>query len=110
MTYRFPVVEGDRVALAPHLDLFMAGVRFGTVTGVEHTGPYGAAVYTVWCNQRTVIRAMADDLLGAVNPLPGRSEGGPGLCDRHDGMHARLADDGENTCRGWHALTGHESW
>jgi len=74
MVYRFPIVEGDRVALAPHLDLWMAGIRFGKVLAVAPDGPYGARVYTVWCNERTVIKVLADSLLGAVNSVPGQGE------------------------------------
>lgn len=77
MGYRFPIIEGDRVALAPHLDLWMTGVRFGKVISVKpEPRLFGANIYTVWCNQRTVIRVTAEDLLGAVNTIPGQGDPG----------------------------------
>lgn len=73
MTYRFPMVAGDRVALAPHLDLFMAGVRYGTVTEVTpEPRLFGARRYLVTSDNGIGHWLGADDLLGAVNPVPGK--------------------------------------
>ena len=73
MTYRFPIFDGDRVALAPHLDLWMAGVRFGTVIAVQ-ANEEGTRMYCVdygdGVSDRTVW-LTAEDLLGAVNSRPG---------------------------------------
>lgn len=35
MPYRMPAKVGERVALAPHLDLWLAGVRYGVVAEVR---------------------------------------------------------------------------
>lgn len=64
MNYRDNIATGDRVALAPHLDLWMAGVRYGEVIETQtldstiYRVQYGLADQTVWLNR--------DDLLGAV--------------------------------------------
>lgn len=65
--YHFPIRVGDRVALAPHLDLWMAGVRFGTV--VEEYRGETTTRYLVDHGEGVADRAAwidADDLLGAV--------------------------------------------
>jgi hypothetical protein len=72
--YRYPVVTGDRVALAPHLDLWMAGIRFGKVAETM-VNEEGKRLVLVVCNERTSFWADPnEDLLGAVNPVPGQSE------------------------------------
>lgn len=74
MTYRFPIVVGDRVAVAPHTDEFMAGLRFGVVMKVK-TDPrlFGAARYTIVFSGGTMCDFYADDLLGATNAVPGKT-------------------------------------
>jgi hypothetical protein len=64
--YRFPIKDGDRVALAPHLDLWMAGIRFGWVNH-QLVDEGGTRRYRVFCNHNTSFWATADDLLGAVS-------------------------------------------
>lgn len=74
MTYRFPIFDGDRVALAPHLDLWMQGIRFGIVVQ-QSVNEEGTRMYCVdygdGVSDRTVW-LTAEDLLGAVNPVPGK--------------------------------------
>lgn len=65
MSYRFPIYVGDRVALAPHLDLWMAGLRYGEVTDIMVNGE-GVRWYHVKCNLSTSFWAHGDDLLGAT--------------------------------------------
>lgn len=63
------IAVGDRVALAPHLDLWMAGVRFGEVvdTFVFNDAPgriqHG---YRVKCDDGRVHAFTSEGLLGAV--------------------------------------------
>lgn len=70
MTYRLPIVAGDRVALAPHTDLWMRGVRFGIVTSIQE-GLVGGRFYFVDLPGGRNVTFEADDLLGAVNTRPG---------------------------------------
>lgn len=71
--YRWPIVVGDRVALAPHLDLWMAGVRYGIVTSIQE-GLVGGRFYFVdlpsGVSGGRNVTFSADDLLGAVNTRP----------------------------------------
>jgi hypothetical protein len=72
--YRFPIVVGDRVALAPHLDLWMAGVRFGIVTSIQD-GLVGGRFYFIDYGEGVRKRNVTvdeSDLLGAVNAVPGQ--------------------------------------
>lgn len=91
--YRTPIVVGDRVALAPHLDLWMAGVRYGTVSEVnQHVGyteylvDYGEGVAQrqVWLR--------SDDLLGAVAGTP---VGGARSSTNPDSIGAGWPEEGE---------------
>lgn len=65
MGYRAPIRMGDRVALAPHLDLWMAGVRFGRVIDSRGVAGGGRA-WLVWCSPTVRFWAEDGDLLGAV--------------------------------------------
>lgn len=56
---------GSRVALAPHLDLWMAGVRYGTVTSMN-TGT-ATPFYFVKVESGQTITLEPDDLLGALH-------------------------------------------
>lgn len=67
--YRWPIVVGDRVALAPHLDLWMAGVRYGIVTSIQE-GLVGGRFYFVDLPGGRNATMDPDDLLGAVNTWP----------------------------------------
>jgi hypothetical protein len=74
MTYRTPIVTGDRVALAPHLDLWMMGHRFGVVTSIQE-GLVGGRFYFVDVGggvKGRNVTLQPDDLLGAVNAVPGK--------------------------------------
>lgn len=61
------ILDGDRVALAPHLDLWMSGYRFGTVTAHSTfgAGPIHHRYY-VLTDDGFVHPLDSDDLLGAV--------------------------------------------
>lgn len=59
-----PVTEGARVALAPHLDLWMAGLRYGTVTSM-HVGT-ARPFYFVQLDNGKNVTLEPDDLLGAL--------------------------------------------
>lgn len=64
MTYHTPIKVGDRVALAPHLDLWMQGVRFGQV--IESVpNEEGGTMYLIEHGIGTDW-IMGEDLLGAV--------------------------------------------
>lgn len=66
MTFRFPIRVGQRVALAPHLDLWMAGVRYGTCVSID-TALNGQTVYTVQYGRRDqTVGLLAEDLLGGM--------------------------------------------
>lgn len=72
MVYRFPVVEGDRVAIAPHTDEWVSGLRFGRVLAVS-VNEENQRRYSVQFDARTVRWFGPDDILGAVNAAPGVS-------------------------------------
>lgn len=75
MTYRFPIINGDRVALAPHLDLWMSGVRYGNVIQTM-VNEENLRMYCVLLpNGRTSVWLSGEDLLGAVNRVPGDPTG-----------------------------------
>lgn len=62
------ILVGDRVALAPHLDLWMAGIRFGTVESISmvmHGGRFRHLFY-VECDDSRVRCFSGEDLLGSV--------------------------------------------
>lgn len=66
--YSSTILVGDRVALAPHLDLWMAGVRFGTVESIS-TGVSGGRIrhlFYVKCDDSRVHCFTGEDLLGSV--------------------------------------------
>lgn len=65
--YRFPIKNGDRVALAPHLDLWMAGCRYGTVTrrGID-SRPNPEKFYRITLDTGREVTLLESDLLGAV--------------------------------------------
>ena len=64
MTYHTPIKVGDRVALAPHTDLWMAGHRYGTVERIANvTRPF---LYHVRVSPNAVYWLPMDDLLGAT--------------------------------------------
>lgn len=65
MTYRTPIRRGDRVALAPHLDLWVAGLRFGTVDETMRNEE-GVLSYLVALHETLSVWLTLDDLLGAV--------------------------------------------
>lgn len=65
MTYRFPIRVGDRVAIAPHHDLWMAGCRFGTVRP-GNTGTTDPRVHVIRLDTGRDLIMHEDDLLGAV--------------------------------------------
>lgn len=81
MTYRFPVVTGDRVAVAPHTDLYMSGRRFGDVLDTR-VDPrlFNARRYlvrfTTLSGQTSKVWLSADALLGAINRVPGKAVSG----------------------------------
>lgn len=69
--YRFPIRIGDRVALAPHTDLWIAGCRYGRVT---HSGTYDGLdtsregrVYWVTLDTGRSVTLLESSLLGAVS-------------------------------------------
>lgn len=64
--YRFPIKTGDRVAIAPHLDLWMRGVRYGNVVATRRTR--GEWVIDVLCDdgKRRDFGEKSGSLLGAV--------------------------------------------
>lgn len=67
MTYRFPIRKGDRVALAPHTDLWMAGCRFGTVTSVvDAMSTMSERYYYVELDTGLNTGITESDLLGAL--------------------------------------------
>jgi hypothetical protein len=68
MTYRWPIFVGDRVALAPHLDLWMAGCRYGTVTSIGGEGMVSGRFYFVDLDTGLNVTLDPDSLLGAVGP------------------------------------------
>lgn len=71
MTYHFPIKDGDRVALAPHLDLWMAGARYGDAreSMLNEEGQRRWLVAVQYPNgNRVLVWLDADDLLGAVRP------------------------------------------
>lgn len=63
--YRWPVFVGDRVAIAPHTDLWMRGVRFGHVCDRVLDPETGDILFAV-ATGSTVVNLHKDDLLGAV--------------------------------------------
>lgn len=66
--YSSIILVGDRVALAPHLDLWMAGVRFGNVERIStasHGGRFRHLFY-VKCDDSRVHCFSGEDLLGSV--------------------------------------------
>lgn len=65
MPYRFPIKVGDRVALAPHTDLWMAGCRYGTVTSINE-GLTGGRFYFTDLDTGRNVTLEESDLLGAV--------------------------------------------
>jgi hypothetical protein len=65
MTYHTPIKQGDRVALAPHLDLWMAGIRFGNVEQIL-VNEENERMYRVVCNHNTSFWTDITGLLGAV--------------------------------------------
>jgi hypothetical protein len=69
MTYRFPIHVGDRVALAPHTDLWMAGCRFGTALG-EFNHPERGVFFNIRLDTGALVSVWKDDLLGAVGDTP----------------------------------------
>lgn len=73
MTYRFPIIDGDRVALAPHLDLWMQGIRFGIVVE-QSVNEENERRYLVQYTPGDAVWLTGEDLLGAVNAVPGRAE------------------------------------
>lgn len=75
MTYRFPIINGDRVALAPHLDLWMSGVRYGQVVEQMVNEENERMYCVVLPNGRTSVWLTGEDLLGAVNRIPGDPTG-----------------------------------
>lgn len=76
MTYRTPILVGDRVALAPHLDLWMAGRRFGDVLAVAIDN-IGRRYFVEFDGGPLRTWLRGEDLLGAVNPVPGQSGASP---------------------------------
>ena len=64
MAYHFPIKVGDRVALAPHLDLWMQGQRYGTVEDIEVID--GTTFYTLRLSPVVCVLVKGEDLLGAV--------------------------------------------
>lgn len=68
MTYRWPIKTGDRVAIAPHHDLWMAGCRFGTVTSAQESLASEPFYFIDLDTGRNVTLAKSD-LLGAVGPI-----------------------------------------
>jgi hypothetical protein len=66
VTYRLPIRKGDRVAIAPHHDLWMAGCRFGRVTD-KQTTLAGQVVYTVRLDTGREVALDKTDLLGSVS-------------------------------------------
>lgn len=71
MTYRFPIRVGDRVAIAPHHDLWMAGCRFGTVTSVGGADSMAGRFYFIDLDTGRNVTLNEADLLGAVGDTPG---------------------------------------
>lgn len=72
MKYDSDIRIGDRVALASNLDLWMAGIRYGTVesrTTFERAGSVRIA-YRVRCDDGLLHTFDSKDLLGVVRPLP----------------------------------------
>jgi hypothetical protein len=65
-------VAGDRVALAPHTDEWMRGARFGHVTSVGGEGMVSGRFYFLDLDRGGNVTLLADDLLGAVNTIPGQ--------------------------------------
>lgn len=71
MTYRTPIIVGDRVALAPHTDLWMQGHRIGLVTDRKYLTDQRRYAYCVNLPDTfTYIWLGLDDLLGAVGEPP----------------------------------------
>lgn len=66
MPYRFPINAGDRVALAPHLDLWMAGIRYGDVGKITRSHKTGERIYRVDYGAGRFTWLSGDDLLGAI--------------------------------------------
>lgn len=62
MSYRTPMVVGDRVAIAPHHDLWMAGCRYGTVTSINEEHGF----YFVDLDTGRNVTLNEADLLGSV--------------------------------------------
>lgn len=60
-----PVTEGARVALAPHLDLWMAGVRYGTVLE-ENENEAGERLWMIRTDADRTVFLREEDLLGAL--------------------------------------------
>lgn len=66
--YSSIILVGDRVALAPHLDLWMVGIRFGTVERIS-TASHGGRIrhlFYVKCDDSRVHCFSGEDLLGSV--------------------------------------------
>jgi hypothetical protein len=67
--YDSVVAIGDRVALAPHLDLWMAGVRFGNVVDTFTWNPRPGKIrhgFKVKCDDGRIHAFTSDSILGAV--------------------------------------------
>lgn len=95
------IAVGDRVALAPHLDLWMAGIRFGTVEStrvVAYRGKF-ELLFFVRTDDDRVHAFRSSDLLGAVRALESsefnhwgtrKSDVGEGYCpecERENSLH-----------------------
>jgi hypothetical protein len=66
MPYHFPIKVGDRVALAPHHDLWMAGCRYGNVTRTGVAEATGRRWHLVTLDTGREVALEESDLLGAV--------------------------------------------
>lgn len=72
--YRTPIVTGDRVALAPHTDLWMQGARFGRCEDIviNEEGYLRYLVDVSLPGEQTGVMVWLDhdDLMGAVAGTP----------------------------------------
>lgn len=59
------ITVGKRVALAPHLDLWMAGTRYGECVDIMDFN--GETMYHVKFDHKNETWLKADDLLGALH-------------------------------------------
>jgi hypothetical protein len=98
MSYRTPIVVGDRVALAPHTDLWMAGCRYGTVTSIGGEGMVSGRFYFIDLDTGRNVTLRESDLLGAVagTPVGGAS---PSTDQPRHAYTYTDALDGENRSR-----------